>query len=170
MQIWLVPGFQKRTGQIPKTSCLGEKVFFMGEKLVSFGKSCCTRFRGGMQKNWGLWSRCWTLEWLPLCNRRQWKPTWGGCVMLTKIPWKFSQGRNWRLLGKKNVRWIAHFCQMWHEPFNQETCGTSRNITGLYLQFTNLESKSYWSFLVVKLFEKLKCSFELWCWTTSFVT
>ena len=75
-----------------------------------------------------------------------------------------------RLRSGKNVRWIAHVCQMWHEPFNQETCGTSRNITGLYLQFTNLESKSYWSFLVVQLFEKLKCSFELWCWTTSFVT
>ena len=48
---------------------------------------------------------------------------------------------------EKNVRWIAHFCQMWHEPLRPGKtciCGTSRNIiTGLYLQFTNLESKGY---------------------------
>ena len=134
MQIWLVPGFQESTGQ---SSFQKFQPLVSGNKFfpkISFGKSCCTRFRGGMQKNWGLWSRCWTLEWLPLCNRRQCKPTWGGCVMLTKIPWEFSQDRNWRLIGKKkcsldctflpNVAWTLQPGNLRHISKHHRTLST----------------------------------------------
>jgi len=147
MQIWLVPGFQKSTGQ---SSFQNFQPLVSGNKFFSWEKNW---YRLGKAAAHVLEEVC---KRIGDCDRDA--ERWNDFHYVTegsenlreeavscfqKFHENSHRAETEGCSGKKNVRWIAHFCQMWHEPFNQETCGTSRNITGLYLQFTNLESKGY---------------------------